>query len=232
MAITKTFNPAVPADSDDPREGAQNIRDVKQAVLERASEGGGLYWPTAVDADAGKPACGIQQTNKYTIYETDLATPVMDIDDNTKDVVFGDGATAANIYDIQGARYHMMFVSLPTATTGYIDGLLFYNSGPGAIEIRSAQFSVTGAPSGGTASSTIYKQAAIGVGTDPHGVSPTDILVNPPVIADGNFSSPVVSADVDFNDRLIDVGDMIIFYNIAWNGANGGCFNIGIRRYE
>ena len=232
MAITKTFNPAVPADSDDPREGAQNIRDVKQAVLERASEGGGLYWPTGVDADAGKPACGVQQTNKYTIYETDLTTPVMDIDDNLKTVVFGDGATAANIYNIQGARYHLMSVSLPTSVTARVEGMMFLNQGPGVIEVRTVQMSVTRAPSGGTASSTFYKLPAVTATTDPLTATTTTMCSAPPVVADTQFNSPVVSVDGSFPDRILDVGDMMIFENFAWNGASGGVLHLGIRRYE
>lgn len=219
MAITKSWDDTVPAGTDDPRDGDNEIRDLKTALEERLKEGTGLSWPDGTVATSGRPVCGAQATDKYTIYESDIATIAMELDENVGKVTFG----AAGGYDIVGQRYQTVSIPLPTNAVGDISGIAIMNRGGGTMEIREAQLSAFTAPSGGGSPGVevMPKKIAGPIATTDSLLvkAATNVLTSALSIADTEFHSAVLSADGAFNDRDIDVGDALIV-NIATNAGS------------
>jgi len=103
MALAITWDETAPASGDDPRDGDNEIRDLKVALRERLRQGG-LVWEVtgpSKDNEAGKIACGVQAANVWRVYETDKTTIVLDINDSTKKVVVGDGLTGVRPYTLE-----------------------------------------------------------------------------------------------------------------------------------
>lgn len=100
MAITILWDKNDPANSEDPRNGAAEIRQLKQGLSERLNQGAGIYLedPSGTSADAGKICAGLQAANLWRVYQTNKTTVMLEFDDNAKTMKIGDGIAGANPY--------------------------------------------------------------------------------------------------------------------------------------
>jgi len=106
MAITILWDKNDPANSEDPRNGAAEIRQLKQGLSERLNQGAGIFLedPSGTSADAGKLCAGLQAANKWRVYETNKTTVMLEFDDNTSQCLIGDGKNGANPYELIARR--------------------------------------------------------------------------------------------------------------------------------
>ena len=173
MAVTVQWTPAVPADSDDPRDGASDIRDLKQALHERLNNGG-HKWDSVgagTDTEDGRHCCGVEEADVWNVYESaDHDTICFQVNETTFEVLAGDEAESANAFTLKidtieadrinsvdatavadgflrGYRYHSVAVPLPGSATGVQPGVLFKNMpGNGALVIDMIQLMCFGTP--------------------------------------------------------------------------------------
>lgn len=234
MAHTITWDETAPASGDDPRDGDDEIRDDKIAVRERLRLGG-HHWEIggpSLDNNAGKLACGVQAANLLTLYETDLTTAALQLNDSTSVVTAGDGLAGANSWTfladvLQGKREGTLMVPLPASSTGRVVGVAFHNNSGGVITLLEVDAFCFTAPSGGNVDVDIHTVPASW--SDPN-VAGTSIVLTPPVITIATSALRAPAPITSFNDPSLADDELWVFELDAVNSAADIILTLRIQR--
>ena len=223
MAVTETWDEAVPAGSRDPRLGDDDIRSLKLAIRQRMDNGGQVWEaPSGLDTEAGRHRCD-PTARTFIIYEDDASTPIVTINDSTQLV------TVASPYHIVGIRDTTMNIAIGGAATGRVPGVMIVNRGNGdltLLEIQTQSFTAVA----GAAFDLDVNVFTVASATNPLTVAGTSIFAGAgdhPTIAVGQFASAVKTT---FADATLAVGEAWVFDIDALNSASGVVVTMKVRR--
>jgi hypothetical protein len=105
MALVVVWNASEPANANDPRQGALEMRNIRAGTIERALQGG-IFWENSgtIDQEAGRIVTGVQGIGAELLrfYESDRSTQMADWDSTAgaRKLTLGDGKTGVRPYKI------------------------------------------------------------------------------------------------------------------------------------
>ena len=245
--ITEAWNELAPADSDNPQQGDDEMRNGIKIATRQRLRSGGHQWGTGgatTVAEDGRHLCGGDpdgDANQFIIYEDDGTTALVTIDDDatavsdvgTTDVVtLGDGIDGSNpavlvADEVQGKRFSTLAVPLPVATAIRVPGVLFVNRGGdstegGVVTILEAQLAATSGASTGTTDVEVLKYTAPAATAD-FSTGGTSIFTNLPTLTNTQTLGAVLSSASDFASSAfptLNIGDAIAFEVNTLTGAS------------
>ena len=242
MPLAENWDVTKPAGGDNPQQGDDEIRQERRAIQERAQRGN-VYWPAAVDQDAGKIVLGtdpdglagtwiVFESNAHAGNRTTTALQIWDGGGATPDTArLGDGVGGSRPYTfqadvLQGKREHTVHAPLPGGATGRQGGVLFENRGGGTLTVLEALAVCFIAPSVSPCTIDVHRLAS--GWTDPNSPG-TSIGTAPPLLSIpvGTFRSSVVTT---FSTATLAVGDAWVFDIDALNSADLIVVEFKIRR--
>lgn len=218
--ITETWDSAVPAGSEDPKNGDDRIRELKRTLVEILRNGDHKAQAGPVsDVAAGRHVCGQANglggtgalTGEFSIYASDGTTKIVQVLDSTASEA---STFKLSTLNIKSATQRTLAIPLGGGATGVVGGVYFENRGLSTMTFLGAKLVCATAPSGSALDVDALRLTA---GYANPGSGGSTIFTARPTVAAG---SRVGSESTSLAITTLATGEALYFNIVALNSAD------------